>query len=98
MKGSTMMARISAGREHADAVGRALEEQADAGHLAERVHQEGLHVLLQERREEEQAPDAVDDRRDAGQQLDGDGDGTPDDLGAELGEEDRDAEADAARR
>ena len=64
---------------------------------AERVDQERLDVLLQERREDEQAPDAVDDAGDAGQQLDGDADRPPEPVRAQLGEEDGDAEARPAR-
>ena len=52
-----------AGGEDADAVGRAGEQGADAGNIAQGVDQERLQGLLQERREHEQAPDAVDDAR-----------------------------------
>ena len=45
-------------------------------------------MLLQERREDEQAPDAVDDAGDAGQQLDGDADRPAQPQRAQLGEED----------
>ena len=62
--------------------------------LLERVDQEGLNVLLHERREHEQAPDAVDDAGDAGQQLDGDADRPAQHHRAELGQEERDHQAD----
>ena len=52
------------------------------------------HVRLQERREDEKAPDAVDDRGDARQQFDGDADRPAQPVRAEFGEENRDAEAD----
>src|SRR5262249_39330944 len=48
--------------------------------------QERLQGLLQERREYEQPPDAVDDARDARQELDGDPDGPPQPHGAQFGE------------
>ena len=86
-----------AGRQHADAVGRAFEQGRQQRHVLESVYQGRLHVLLQERREHEQTPDAVDDRRNARQQLDGDSDRPPQHLGAELGEEEGDHHADRHR-
>jgi hypothetical protein len=76
MKGMTMIARMRPAVKHADAVGRAGEQRRQDRHVLEGADEEGLHVL-QERREHEQAPDAVDDAGDAGQQLDGDSDRAP---------------------
>ena len=53
-----------AGGQHADAVRRPFEERGQHRNVAERVDQERLHDPLQERREDEQAPDAVNDARD----------------------------------
>ena len=95
MKGSTMIARISAGGEHADAVGRAGEQRADStGTSPNRLIMNGCKVSLQERREHEQAPDAVDDAGNAGQQLDRDADRPAQPERAQLGQEHRDAEPD----
>ena len=65
--------------------------------VAERGDQERLHVLLQERREDEQAPDAVDDARDAGEQLDRDADRAAEQHRAQFGQEHSDHQADRDR-
>ena len=49
---------------------------------------------LQKGREDEHAPDAVDDRGNAGEKFDGDADRAAQGIGAEFGEEDGDAQAD----
>ncbi len=54
-------------------------------------------MLLQERREDEQAPEAVDDRRNAGEKLDRRSDRPAQRMRAKLGEEDCNAEADRYR-
>ena len=82
-----------AGRQHADAVGRALEQRPDEPHVAERLRQHRLHVVAEQRREHEQAPHAVDDRRDRGQQLHRRAERALERRRAHLGEEQRDAEA-----
>ena len=61
------------------------------------VDHERLEGVGQERPQHEEAPHAVDDRRNAGEQLDGDGDRPAQPLRAELGQEDRNAEADRNR-
>ena len=66
MYGTTMMARIIAGREHADAVRRALEERQEAEPVAE----ERLHGGAQPGHEDEDAPEPVDDAGNGGEQLD----------------------------
>ena len=66
-------------------------------HVAERVDQERLQRRLQERREDEQAPDAVDDAGNAGEQFDGDADRPAQPLRAQLGEKERDHQADRNR-
>ncbi len=52
---------------------------------------------LEERRQHEQAPDAVDDRRNAGQEFDCDTDGTAQVLRAKFGEENRDPKSNRNR-
>ena len=59
------------GGEHADAIRRAREQRGENRYFSEHGDQERLHVLLKKRREDEQAPDAVDDTGNAGEQLDG---------------------------
>ena len=71
MNGSTMMARIRPAVSDADAIGRAGEQRRQDRNFAEHRDQERLQRFLQERREHEQAPDAVDDAGDAGEQFDG---------------------------
>ena len=83
-----------AGGQHADAERRPGEQQADAGNVAERVDQRRLDVLLQKRRQHEQAPDAVDDARDRGQQLDHRAERPLQPDRAQFGDEQRDAERD----
>jgi len=51
-------------------------------------------MRLEERGEHEQAPDAVDDARNAGEQLNGDADRPPQVFRTDFSEEDGDAEAD----
>ncbi len=63
-----------AGRENADAVGRAFEQVADAGKVAKIAYQPGLHMPLQHRREHEQPPDSEDDAGHRRQQFHGDAD------------------------
>ena len=74
MNGITMIAEDQAGGEHADADRAGPEQGADARDIARACRSATAAVCLQERREHEQAPDAVDDAGDAGQQLDGDAD------------------------
>ncbi len=69
-KGSTMMARISRRGQQADAVGWAFEQDCSGRECHWNASiMNGCMVRLQERREDEQAPDAVDDAGDAGQQF-----------------------------
>ena len=49
---------------------RPLKENADAWHVAQGIDQEGFDVLRHERRQDEQAPHAVDDAGHGGEQLD----------------------------
>ena len=58
---------------------------------------ERLEVIGQKRAEHEEAPHAVDDRGNAGEQFDRHADRAPQPLRAEFGEEDRDAKADRNR-
>ena len=67
------------------------------GIVAEQRDQARLHVLLQERREYEQAPDAVDDAGNAGEQLDRDPDRPAQLHRTQLGQEHRDHEPDRNR-
>ncbi len=83
-----------AGGEDADAIGRSGEERGESRHIGEGVDQPGLQRLLEEGREDEEAPDAVNDRRDAGEQLNRRADRPARPVRAELGEEDGDADAD----
>ena len=80
--------------EDADAVGRAAEKIPQVGHASERIDDPGLDMLLEPGREDEKTPDAVDDAGNAGEQLDGDADGTAQRPRTNLGQEDRDADAD----
>jgi hypothetical protein len=81
MKGSTMMARIR-------------EDRAQDRNAVEDLDHEGLEGVGQERAQHEEAPHAVDDRGNAGEQLDRHADRAAQPLRTELGEEDRNAEAD----
>ena len=63
-----------AGGQHADAVGRAGEQRRQHRDRRRTPRSGTAARLLQERREHEQAPDAVDDAGNAGEQLDGDAD------------------------
>src|SRR5579885_104248 len=81
-------------REHADAVRRTGEKVVQKRNTREQADDRGLHVALQKRRENEQAPDAVDDARDAGQKLDRDCDRLPKRRRTKLGNENRDPDAD----
>ena len=63
------------------------------GTLAERGGQQRLHVVAEQRREHEQPPHAVDDRRDRREQLDGRAQRPLQRRRAHLGQEQRDAEA-----
>ena len=87
-------AENDAGGEHADAVGRPGEQRAQERHAFECGDDQRLHVQLQKRREHKQAPDAVDDARNAGEQLDRGGDRPLERARAQLGNEDRDADGD----
>ncbi len=84
-------------RENADAEWRPLEQLAHHRDRPEHIDQPRLHVLLQEGREHEQAPDAVDDAGDRGQQLDRDTDRSLEPGRRKLGEEDRDPETERHR-
>src|SRR5262249_41596356 len=65
--------------------------------VAEQADQEWLQRLLQERREHEQAPDAIDDARNAGQELDRDADRPAQELRAQFGQKYRDQQPDRNR-
>ena len=62
------------GGQDAVAERRTLEQDPDAGNEAERLDQERLDIGLHERLEVIDAPDAVDDRGNAGEQFDRDAD------------------------
>src|SRR6516165_10413758 len=83
--------------QHADAIGWPGKERRQHGDIAARRDQERLQSDLQERREYEQPPDAVDDARDDRQELDGDPDGPSQPHGAQLGEKYGDQEPDRHR-
>jgi hypothetical protein len=70
MNGITMIASTMPGGEHADAQRRTRRTAADNRQRRPCSRRAGADVLGQERRQHEQAPHAVDDRRDPGQQLD----------------------------
>ncbi|KAG1436840.1 hypothetical protein G6F57_020497 [Rhizopus arrhizus] len=86
-----------ASREDADAERRTREDAPDDGHAAQGGDQEGLHVLLEHRHEDEQAPHAVDDRRDRGQHFHGGAERAAQPGRRQLGQEDGDAERDGHR-
>ncbi len=71
-----------------------IENGADDRHAFDEVRHRDLHESGEERREDEQAPHAVDDARHRGEQLDGRRDGPLEPGRAELRQEDRDAERD----
>src|SRR5215470_11145505 len=62
--------QYEAGSQHADAKRRPGEQRAKSRNLAERADQVRLYILLDERGEYEEPPNAVDDAWDRGQQLD----------------------------
>src|SRR5262249_3822498 len=57
------------GGQDADAVGRAGEQGGEDWDVAKAVNERRLQGALKERRKYEQAPDPIDNARDAGQQL-----------------------------
>src|SRR5262245_22028359 len=73
--------------QNADAVGRTGEQRRQHGNAGKRIDEGRLQRLLQDGGEYEEAPDAIDDARDAGEQLNGDADRTAQPQRAELGEE-----------
>src|SRR5215471_7705479 len=82
-----------AGSQHADAIGRAGKQRRQHGDIAESRDQERLQGLLQEGREYEQAPDAIDDAWNTRQDLDG----PSQPHGAQLSEKYGDQEPDRHR-
>ena len=93
MNGNDHDREDDAGRQDADTGGHArIEDGADDGHALDDVRDRDLHVIREERREDEEAPHAVDDARHRGEQLDGGRHGPLEPGRAELREEDRDAE------
>ena len=80
-------------RESADAIGGAAQQCAQHGDIGDGFNDGFLQVQLKPGREHEQAPDAVNDGRNAGQQFDGDADGAAQPARAKLGQEDGDADA-----
>ncbi len=97
MKGKHHDGENQSGGQHADTVGRAREQGRQPRHIAKYGDQERLDIFLQERRENEQAPDAVDDAGNAGEQFDSNTDRTPQPHRAKLGEKQRDQQADRHR-
>ena len=87
-----MIARIERGRQHADAERRPAEER-HAPHPLGR----GDLELAHERHQHEDAPEAVDDRRNRGQQLGQEHQRPAQPLRRELRDEDGDAERDRRR-
>ena len=83
--------------QDADSVRRTREQRREHRNFTEHIDQERLHILLQERREHEQAPDAVDDAGDAGEQLDSNADRAAEPHRAQFGEEQRDKQTDRHR-
>jgi len=73
---------------------RALEHRADDRPFAQGFVEERGDVLGHHRHQHEQAPHAVDDRGDAGQQFDGGTDRATQPARRDFGEEEGDAEAD----
>src|SRR6266702_4774487 len=82
------------GGQNTDSKGWTLEQLADHGQGSEPFDEPRLHVPLQQRRQYEQAPDAEDDARHGGQELDGHTHGPLEPRGRQLGEEDGNAETD----
>ncbi len=81
-------------RQRADTVRRPGKDRRQHGNIAEDRNDGRFDIALYEGSEDEQAPDAVDDRGDAGQKLDRDADRTPQHGRADFGQEDGDAETD----
>ena len=98
MKGMTMIASTRPAVQHADAERRAVEQRAEDRQRADVFVEPRIHVFGEHRHEHEQAPHAVDDRRDAGEQFDRRADRAAQPLRRHLGEEHRDAEADRHAR
>ena len=94
MKGQHHDGEDEAGGQDADAIGRPGEQRGQHRNIGECADQRGLHGSLQEGREDEEAPDAVDDRRDPGQKLDRDADRAAQPMRAKFSQENRDANPD----
>ena len=88
-----------AGGQHADAERRPGEQRRRCMRPASPrcAIEPRIDVLGHERHEDEQAPHAVDDRRDAGQQFDRRGDRPAQPARRDFGQEQRDAETDRHR-
>jgi hypothetical protein len=87
MNGMIMIARMIPADRRPDADRRTGEELTEDGNTAEDALQRLLHELRQDRAENEQAPHAIDDRRDGGQQLDRGAERALQPGGGELGQE-----------
>ena len=82
------------GVEQAEIGRRTGEDRAQHGNAVEHADHERLERVGQERPQHEEAPHAVDDRGNAGEQFDRKPDRTAQPDRADLGEENRNAEAD----
>ena len=99
MKGSTITARMKPAVRMPSPSGGPANSAPTIGDLAEVVStSSGCTVDLQHRRQNEQAPDAVDDARDRGQQLDQGADRPAQPGRAQLGQEHGDRRAPTGTR
>ena len=94
MNGNDHDGQDDAGRQDADPDRRPGEQRPQHRHRAERGLQRLLHVSGQDGREHHQAPHAVDDRRNRGQQLDRGAQRALQPPRRQLGQEQRNAETD----
>ena len=82
MYGMIMIARITPDAQDTDTDRRTLKQRTDDRDAAEQHAERLFEPLGEDRREDQQTPHAVDDRRDRGEQLDGDTSGRRSQAGA----------------
>ena len=80
-------------RQQVDAHGSALEQDADEGQFPDAVLERRFDILGHDGSKGEQAPHAVNDARDGGQQFYGDADGSFQIIRRDLGHKDRDTDS-----
>ncbi|MNE19509.1 hypothetical protein D3C80_1125960 [compost metagenome] len=82
------------GSQNTDTERRAREQLTDNRNAGQHLANRGLEIFGKQRGEHEQAPHAINDTRDRRQQFNGDTQRAPQPVWCQLGQEQRNAEAD----